>query len=461
VTRATAVFLALSAGLAAGCASAPEEERAAPPPPRVEVKRDPGRKVYVAVVDGDTRQRVRGALVRIGDRSDRVSARGFAALRAYRTGAVVRVEARGYKPKSLRVSFRNRIQTLIRIYRPALQWPMYGVGPARTHAHPSIRLRPPFRIVWSRGIGTLIEFPAVVSDGVAYIGNFRGDVFAVSMRNGKYVWRHDIPQGKMAASPAVVGDELVLHGMDGNVWVLDRGNGRLLWRYRVGAPVEPSPVVDGGVDYFGSSNGNVYALDLRRRKLRWIFRGGYKITSSVALVGGTLFLGDYGGRVLALDAATGRLRWSRTVNGRVYGTPAVAAGRVFVPSSTGNSLTAFTTRGRYLWRVNTGSYVYSSPAVWKGRVVFGSYNGVFYCVSARSGRTLWTVSTGGRISGAAAVIDGIAYAGSSSRRIYGVDIRTGRVLLRFPHGDYVPVSGNGGRLLFHGFSRLYAVEQAR
>jgi hypothetical protein len=40
----------------------------------------------------------------------------------------------------------------------------------------------------------------------------------------------------------------------------------------------------------------------------------------------------------------------------------------------------------------------------------------------------------------------------------GVEARSGRVLLRFGHGHYVPVSGNGMRLLFHGYSRLYAVE---
>jgi outer membrane protein assembly factor BamB len=133
-------------------------------------------------------------------------------------------------------------------------------------------------------------------------------------------------------------------------------------------------------------------------------------------------------------------------------------GRVFVPSSTGGSLTAFTTRGRYLWRVGTGSYVYSSPAAWAGRVFFGSYNGVFYGVQAATGRIVWRVGTGGPISGAAVVVDGVAYAGSFSHRIYGVDARTGRVLLRFRHGHYVPVSGNGMRLLFHGYSRLYAVE---
>ena len=89
---------------------------------------------------------------------------------------------------------------------------------------------------------------------------------------------------------------------------------------------------------------------------------------------------------------------------------------------------------------------------------FGSYNGVFYGVSAASGRIVWQVNTGGPISGAAVVVDGVAYAGSFSHRIYGVDARSGRVLLRFLHGHYVPVSGNGMRLLFHGYSSLYAVE---
>ena len=112
------------------------------------------------------------------------------------------------------------------------------------------------------------------------------------------------------------------------------------------------------------------------------------------------------------------MRWVRSVNGRIYGTPAVLRGRVF----------------------------------------FGSYNGVFYGVSAASGRIAWTAGTGGPISGAAVVVDGVAYAGSFAHRIVGVDTRSGRVLLRFGHGHYVPVSGNGKFLLFHGYSRLYAVE---
>jgi outer membrane protein assembly factor BamB len=464
--RRGCIALCVVAAFLAGCGG----KRAAPPPPTTtaaphapinHARVDTRGRVVVTVVDGDTGRRVRGALVRIGRLADRANRKGNAEVHLRRFAPlVVSVHARGYGDRELRMPFQHRRRVVLRVYRDGLQWPMYGATPARTQAHPAIRARPPFRVVWSRGLGSLIEFPAVVSDGVAYIGNSRGTVRALSMRNGTVLWRRDVRHGKMAASPAVVGDDLVVHGMDGIVRVLDRRTGRLRFTYDVGSPIESSPLVRDRIDYFGAWDGNVYALDLRTRRLRWVYRSGYKITSSAALADRTLYIGDYGGRLLALTPGSGRLGWAAHVNGRIYGTPAVWAGRVFVPSSDGGSLTAFSTRGRYLWRIHTGGYVYSSPAVSGGHVYFGSYNGLLYSVSARTGAIRWTLQTGGPVSGAPAVVDGVAYAGSFAHRILGADADTGRVLLRFPHGEYAPVSGSGGRLLLHGYSRLYAVESS-
>ena len=414
--------------------------------------------VQVTVVDGDTDRRVRGARVTIGDHSARSDGRGVARVPLDHRGFLVtRAAKTGYSPRAVRLSFHTHPKSTIRIFRRSLQWTMYGANPARSQTQPELSVRPPFHVVWSRGLGTLIEFPAVVQDGVAYIANARGTVRALDMRDGTVIWRHDTPHGKMAASPAVFGDELVVHGMDGHVWVLRRSDGRLLWHYTVGSPVESSPVIVDGVDVFGAWNGTITALDLSTHRVRWRYDDGCKVTSSAALAGSTLYLGDYCGRLVALFSRTGRVRFTRGVGGRVYGTPAVSSGRVFVPSSTAGTLTAFSTSGRFLWRLATGAYVYSSPAVAAGRVFFGSYNGVFYAVSARTGRTLWTHGTGGPISGAAAVVDGVAYAGSFAHRILGVEASSGRLVLDFPHGEYVPVSGAGRRLLLHGYSRIYAV----
>lgn len=418
-------------------------------------------KLIVTVVDGNRNTRVRGATVQLSHRAARTNRKGEVVIRVPdRKSMFVTVGAHGYGGRTLFEPFARFRRVTVRIYRPSLQWRLYGATPSRSQAQVNIHIRPPFRTVWYVPLGGLVEFPAVVDNGVAYVGNRSGTVFAISMRAGHVLWRHRT-NATMASSPAVYGNELVQHSMNGRVSLLDRTDGASRWSYSVGSSIESSPIVSQDVDYFGTWDGRVIALDLHTHRARWTRNLGAKITSSASIAGGTLFIGDYAGRVWALSLRTGATLWSASVNGRIYGTPAVSHGRVFVPSSTGGSLTAFSTRGRYLWRVSTGSYVYSSPAVWGGRVFFGSYNGVFYGVSAASGRVLWRVGAGGAISGAAVVVDGVAYAGSFAGRIVGVAAQSGRVVLNFHHGHYVPVSGDGMRLLLHGYSSLYAVEPLR
>ena len=460
--------LAAVAALLAACGSSGHRRVMTPPAKHPQQKARPKHgqrssdrpaKLVVTVLDGDRRMRVRDARVRILGKSGRTNRHGVSEIWAPRRRLAVSVSAPGYSPARVRLDFGpNRYRT-VRIYQPDLQWPLYGATAARTQAPAKIHLRPPFHLVWSRSLNRLIEFPAAVDDGFAYIGNAGATVHAISMRSGKFAWVHTTPGGpRMASSPAVAGDDVVYHTMSGWVYVLDRSNGHLKWSWNAGSAIESSPIVVKDVDYFGDAGGRMYALDLRTHRLRWSRDLGAKITSSAAISDGRLFIGDYAGRLWALSPASGATRWVGTVNGRIYGTPAVAHGRVFVPSSTGNSLTAFTTRGHFLWRDTAGYYVYSSPAVADGVVCWGSYTGEFYGSSAATGRILWRFNTGGPISGAAVIVDGVAYVGSFAHRIIGVNVHTGRRLVTFPHGQYVPVSGNGMRLLFNGFSRIYAVE---
>jgi len=447
--------------LVAGCGGGAVHHAATPVPRARHLATLRPAKLVVTVVDGNRSTRIRNATVRLSQRAAHTNGKGEAVIRVPdRKSMFVTVEAPGYGGRTVFEPFARFRHVTVRIYRPKLQWRLYGATPGRSQAQVHIHIRPPFRTVWYVPLGGLVEFPAVVDNGVAYVGNRSGTVFAITMRLGHVLWRHRT-NATMASSLAVYGAELVHHSMNGRVSLLDRATGAVRWSYDVGSAIESSPIVRHDVDYFGTWDGRVIALDLRTHRVRWTRRLGAKITSSASIQGGTLYIGDYAGRLWALWAGSGATRWTAFVNGRIYGTPAVAGGRVFVPSSTGGSLTAFSTRGGYLWRVHTGSYVYSSPAVWGGRVFFGAYNGVFYGVSAASGRVLWDVGTGGPISGAAVVVDGIAYAGSFAQRIVGVNARTGHVVLNFHHGHYVPVSGDGMRLLLHGYSSLYAVEPVR
>jgi outer membrane protein assembly factor BamB len=457
------VFLALLAAAAvAGCmgeekVDAPTTSQQAPRSQTVTSVTSP--PALVRVLDGDRDRAVKGASVRIGDVAAPADGSGIAELDVEATGrARARISAPGYIPRILRVSLQSDRPETVRLWRRNLQWPIYGATPARTQAHPAIKLRPPFRAVWKRKLGSLLEFPAVVWEGVAYISNFRGHLTALSMRNGRVVWRTRIGTA-VASSPAI--DEkrrelVVTTKTPGRVMIVDMDTGKIRWRYST-ARAEASPVIARGVAYFGDEGGRVYALDLRRRKMRWVFSGASKITSSPALVGRRLYFGDYAGRVFALNARSGRRLWTGSAGTRVYGTVAVGSGSVFAPSVF-SGLSALSARtGRLRWRIPVGVYLYSSPAYYRGRVYFGTYAGVVYCVDARSGRILWRGNTGGAVSGAIVVVAGVVYAGSFNRRITAWHWRSGRTLWRFPHGRYVPLSGNGSRLLMYGGGKIWAV----
>jgi outer membrane protein assembly factor BamB len=432
--------------------TAPAPERVAPPPPQVAIH----------VVDGDSSRPVAGARVVVSGEEARSGRNGIALLsEPARRRFGVSVSARGYEGARARVRVSGD-RASIRIWRTATQWPIYGATPARTQVHGGIKLKPPFRRIWHRSLRGLVEFPAVVWEGTAYVNNYYGWLRALSVRSGRVLWKRRLGS-LIASSPAVDPERrlLVVTTMEpGYVNVLSLDTGRVRWRYYTGR-AEPSPVIRNGIAYFGATSGNVYGLDLDRRKPRWVFHGGVKITSSPALVGNRLYFGDYAGRVFALNARTGREVWRGSAGTRVYGTVAVSHGRVFAPSVF-SGLSALSARsGRLLWRIPVGVYLYSSPAVFRGRVYFGTYAGFVYSADARTGRTLWSRPAGGAVSGAVQVVNGVVYAASMGSRITAWSWRGGRELWTFPHGRYVPVSGNGSVLLMHGGGAIWGVVPKR
>jgi outer membrane protein assembly factor BamB len=473
-----ALFAALALGLAAGLvACSGDDEEAGPPaattttaPSTTEEEGEeeepaepPPQPLLVRVVDGDTGKRVRNAVVQVGKERSRSDARGRAKLELPgdrpHPRAAFHVRARGYSTEKGWAWVRGRRKpVVIEIYRPAYQWTMYGANLARTQVHPRINLRPPFRVVWKRWVGSLMEFPAMIWKGVGYVTTLDGHVRAIDLDRGKVLWKNRIGT-LMAASPGLVPErnELVVPTMSpGAFVVLSMKTGRRKWSYPSGR-AEPSPAVRDGIAYFGATNGNVYAIDLERRRPKWVYRGGVKVTSSIALVGNRAYFGDYAGRVICLNAKTGRTIWVGSAGSRVYGTVAVKNGRVFAPSVF-SGLSALSARtGRLLWRNPVGDYLYSSPAVYRGRVYYGTYEWRMYSASVRTGRILWSQPVARAVSGAVQVVDGVVYASNFSNQTKGWHWRTGRELFSFPHGKYVAVSGNAGKLFIHGIVRMFAL----
>ena len=62
------------------------------------------------------------------------------------------------------------------------------------------------------------------------------------------------------SSHAVHADAVYVGSVDGSLYALEAGNGRLRWKFRSGGPIISSPAIVNGVVYFGSTDHHIYAL---------------------------------------------------------------------------------------------------------------------------------------------------------------------------------------------------------
>jgi outer membrane protein assembly factor BamB len=371
-----------------------------------------------------------------------------------------------------------------------ISWPTYGYDLARTHVAPSnFRLRPPFRRLWTMRAHYYVEFPPTVAYGNVYVGQLKGEVYAVAGRTGKIVWQRSFAPYCTFASPTINAGVVYQtflpppcdHGdrsRPGFVVALGASDGRQLWRYR-GPASESTVLVHDGTLYFGSWDHHLYALSIGRGgpRLRWRFQAGGELNSSPAYADNTIYIGSDDDSVYAVDAHTGRLRWRARgsspfgTHESFYATPAVADGRVYIGNTDGTVYAFAAGNGRILWTQHAGTYVYTAAAVWNATVYVGSYDGNVYAIDAANGSVRWKQNLGGSIHGAPTVLDGLVYfstcgtcghhgsryAEMGPRRTFALDARTGRIVWRFFDGHYSPLVSDGQRVYLMGDTRLYGL----
>jgi outer membrane protein assembly factor BamB len=323
-----------------------------------------------------------------------------------------------------------------------------------------------------------LEFPPVIYGNRLYDLDDDGSVKAIDKRTGHKLWETKVGT-VAAASPALD----VKHGLlfvpvlsdhgkhpgHGSFVALRMKNGHIVWRHRLSAGSESSPIAQGGSVYFGDQAGHVYDLRGRDGHVNWTYNAAGAVKGGPALAGGRLYFGDYDGRAYALNAKTGHQIWAVNTNGanfgfgsgNFYATPAVAFGRVYMGNTDGRVYSFAQRNGQLAWATSTGAYVYASAAVADipgvGPTVYvGSYDGNFYAFNARSGALRWKHPAGGRISGSSTIVGNVVYYSDlGSKTTSGLNLRTGKQVFFFHDGAFNGVVADYGALYLCGSSTLY------
>jgi len=206
------------------------------------------------------------------------------------------------------------------------EWPMLGRTAGRTATSPVI-LDGRLSEAWSfvpRRPGNVVPSSPVIRYERVFVGQTDGAYYALDKGTGRVRWRYvpgekrtmtplpPAPEGRPLATPAAFDGIVYLGGSDGTVYAVDALEGRTIWRFHTGGPITSSPAVTGGLVYLGSWDGTICALEAKTGAMVWRVTAGGPVADPVAVGDDIVFARAVGGDLLALDGQSGELEWQQS-----------------------------------------------------------------------------------------------------------------------------------------------------
>ncbi len=264
-------------------------------------------------------------------------------------------------------------------------------------------------------------------------------------------------QDEVWSSPVIAGGIVYFGSDDAHLYAVDVETGQEKWRFKTEGDVRSSPAIANGAVYFTSFDGHIYAVDIETGQQMWklntiastanLLRGRYDdFTSSPLVVDGVVYVGSVFDPIqvfYALDAQTGQEKWHFEPEGieLVYSSPAISGDTIYFGGQFHHLYAVDTQTGEQKWAFPTRGVVNYAPAIGDdGTVYFGSKDTLIYAVDGQTGEEKWTNNLAGMswVTSSPAIANGIVYAGTSDGyRLHAIQMDTGEELWAFKTGGWV------------------------
>jgi len=188
-------------------------------------------------------------------------------------------------------------------------------------------------------------------------------------------------------------DMVFVGSFDKNLYCLSAKNGKEIWRFATGEEIfniSPFPVHN-GIIYCASMDSYLYAIDIKNGKEVWRFKTGkYGNSSSPTLYNNLLFHPSRDGFLYALTL-DGKVLW-RFEYGKIIG-PVIAANKRLYVGGEDYFIYCLSLDGKPIWRFRAGYYVFWLSEVWENKLYAGSWDCHLYAIDVTSGKELWRFAT--------------------------------------------------------------------
>jgi outer membrane protein assembly factor BamB len=314
--------------------------------------------------------------------------------------------------------------------------------------------------------------PAVIADGVVYVGSVVGTFFALDAATGGVVWKVE-GEDKIEAAACVAGDRVLtgsesrefraldretgdeiwkiksrdkfssganvfdadgearvlVNAYEGVTWCLRLADGSKVWSVQWDDRIQSTPALLPGGDRmsFGGCDASVHTLELADGKVVSSVETAAHITNTAATFGEMIYAGNHAGEVTAVKAGASEPEWIYK-SGKLpfFSAPAVGEDTVFIGSRDKHLHAIDRGTGELRWKFRTRGRVDSSPLLFRDAVVFGSWDGRLYALDPASGDERWSLDLGEPLSGSPAYAGGRIFIGGNRGTLFAIRGKAGR-----------------------------------
>ncbi|GAB4304764.1 MAG: hypothetical protein Kow0090_20380 [Myxococcota bacterium] len=175
-----------------------------------------------------------------------------------------------------------------------------------------------------------------------------------------------VPGNFSYSAPVLSNGVIFIGNLDGYLYAVNAADGTLKWRFKTDSGVTSTPLVRNGVVYFGSNDTYVYAIDeATGTKVHWKFKTGGWVNSSPKLKDGVIYVGSVDKNLYAIDAQSGKEVCRYAAKGEIIAYPEFAQGLVFFAGGTndGQIYAVEEKTCKEVWKFITGYQIKSDPVI--------------------------------------------------------------------------------------------------
>ena len=204
-------------------------------------------------------------------------------------------------------------------------------------------------IIWKFRTTGIVRSSPAIKDGVVYSGDTDGILYAVDLQKGTEKWQfHTMGYGlknedfgydrrAIISSPVVAANKVIAGCRDGILYAVSIDNGKEVWRmdHEISWVISSVAVKD-SIVVTGTSDGHfVQAVTLETGKEIWKYRTVSIIWSSPVILNRTVYIGSDEGALYAIDLYSGKKINSYQTNGNIFSSPVISDSLLFFGSDNG------------------------------------------------------------------------------------------------------------------------------